>query len=376
MASTRDYYEVLGVPRDATPEQIKKAYKKLALANHPDRNPGNAEATERFKEAAEAFEVLNDTRKRARYDQYGHAGVQGNGGGAGFHDVNDIFEAFGGMFGDLFGGGQSSRGRTRRGDHLQVSVTIDLLEAANGCTREIEFSRNEVCDECDGSGAKPGTAPENCDYCGGHGQVVQSQGFFRVQTTCPACRGKGTTIRDKCGTCRGTGREKKKHKQNVRIPAGVDTGNQLCIRGEGEPGIGPNGQAGGPRGDLYVDIRVKKHPLFEREGTELFVNIPITYTQAVLGANIEVPQLEGRHDLNIPAGTQSGEIFRLRGQGLPDPHGGRKGDLHVVVALEVPKKVDSEQEELLRKLAEHEKINVSPHRKSFFETLKDYFTDD
>ncbi len=372
MATRRDYYEVLDVPRAASPEEIKKAYKKLALANHPDRNPGDEQAVSRFKEAAEAFEVLSDADKRARYDRYGHAGVSGN-GRTGFSDVSDIFDAFGDLFEGfgLFGGGGRTRSRRRsgrKGESLATSITIDLLEAAAGCTRDLDVRRREICSTCRGSGAKPGTTPDRCDYCGGHGQVVQSQGFFRIQTTCPACRGEGTVIRDRCSHCGGTGREAKNIKLEVKIPPGVDTGMQLCLRGEGEPGHG-----GGPRGDLYVDIHVRPHPLFQRDGTRLICRVPITYSQAALGAELDVPVLDGRYTLSIPPGTQPGEVFRLRDFGMPDPHGGRRGDLHVEVQVEVPKKLNDRQEELLRELAELERADVSPHRKSFFESLKDYF---
>lgn len=371
MASKRDYYEVLGVSRTATAEEIKKAYKKLALANHPDRNPGDPEAVARFKEAAEAFEVLSDADKRARYDRFGHAGVSGN-GGAGFRDVGDIFEAFGDLFEGFgfFGGGRTrARGtRAARGESLAASVTIDLLEAARGCTRELEIQRRETCSNCHGSGARPGTAPERCDYCRGHGQVVQSQGFFRIQTTCPACRGQGTVIRDKCPRCQGSGREVQTVRLEVKIPPGVDTGMQLCLRGEGE-----SGQRGGPRGDLYVDIHVQPHRLFQREGKDLTCRVPLTYSQAALGTVLDVPLLDGKHTLTIPPGTQPGEVFRLRGLGMPDPHGGSPGDLHIQVQVEVPKKLTPRQEHLLRELAELEQTEVTPHRKSFFESLKDYF---
>jgi molecular chaperone DnaJ len=372
MAQKRDYYEVLGVERTATVEVIKRSYKKLAGKYHPDRNPGDEEAVAKFKECAEAFNVLSDPDKRARYDRYGHAGVNGNAGG--FQDVGDIFEAFGDLFGDfgMFGGGRKARGRgVRRGANLRAGVTIDLAEAAEGTTRTLEIDRRELCDACDGSGAKPGTTPETCHYCGGQGQVVQTQGFFRLQTTCPACGGAGQVIRDKCQKCAGSGRQSKRVKLEVKVPAGVDNGMQLCLRGEGEPGPG-----GGPRGDLYVDLRVKEHPLFDREGRNLLCQIPVTYTQLCLGAEIEIPLLRGRHNLEIPAGTQPDEAFRLTGKGLPDPHGGPRGDLFVHLHLEVPRKLDERQEDLLRELAEQEKTNVSAHRKSFFEKLKDYFTGD
>jgi molecular chaperone DnaJ len=368
MASKRDYYEVLGVAKDATPEAVKKAYKKIALETHPDRNP-TEEGVAKFKEASEAYEVLGDADKRARYDRFGHAGAQGHQYG----DVSDIFEAFGDLFeGFGFGGGGRRSGggrRQRQGASLRTAITIDLLEAAKGCTRQLDATRNEHCDLCEGSGAKPGTKPVKCDYCGGQGAVVQSQGFFRVQTTCPACQGQGTVVRDKCTKCRGSGVEPKSVKLDVRVPAGVDNGMQLCLRGEGEPG--PNG---GPRGDLYVDIQVKSHPFFQREGRDLHCQVPITYSQAVLGADIEVPLLSGRKNLTVPAGTQPGETFKLRGEGMPDPHGGARGILHVHMQLEVPKKVAGRQQEIIRELAGLEHANVTPQRKSFFETLKTWFT--
>jgi molecular chaperone DnaJ len=368
MASKRDYYEVLDVPRDASHGQIKKAYRKLALANHPDRNPGDEEATTRFKDAAEAFEVLGDDEKRSRYDHYGHAGVSGN-GGAGFTDLNDIFNAFGDMFGGGLFGGTRRRGQARQGKSVETSITIDLLEAASGCTRELEIRRAELCSTCDGSRAKPGSQPDRCDYCGGNGRVVQSQGFFRVQTTCPACRGAGSIIRDKCPGCRGSGREMKTVKLELKVPAGVDNGMQLCLRSEGEPGPG-----GGPRGDLYVEIFVKEHSLFLREGQNLTCEIPITYSQATLGTELEIPILKGRHSLTIPEGTQPGEVFRLKGYGMPHPQGGPVGDLFVQVQVEVPQNLTEQQEKLIRELAELEQTHVSPHRKSFFKKLREYFT--
>ena len=372
MASQRDYYEVLDVPRDATADQIKKAYRKLALANHPDRNPGDEEATARFKEAAEAFDVLSKDDKRARYDRYGHAGVQGagarGGGGGGFGDINDIFDAFGDLFGGgggMFGGGR----RQRRGASLQTSMTIDLLEAATGVSRELNVKRAEPCDTCNGSGAKPGSKPLQCDYCGGHGQVVQSQGFFRVQTKCPSCRGAGEVIRDKCVDCNGQGKVARESVLEVKVPAGVDNGMQLCVRGEGEAGA-----QGAAAGDLYVDIHVRPHNLFKRDGGHLLCQIPISYTQAALGTTIEVPLLSGRHDLEVPSGTQPNETFRLRGKGMPSAQGGPTGDLLVEVQVEVPRKLSDREQELLRELAELEDANVSAERKSFFEKVKDYFS--
>lgn len=370
MASKRDFYEVLGVSQDASHDRIKKAYKKLALANHPDRNPGDEEATTRFKEAAEAYEVLSNSDKRSRYDRFGHEGVSGaNGRAGGFQDVGDIFDLFGDLFeGFGFGGGRSRR-RGRTGANLQTSMTIDLLDAAKGCARKVNVPRNELCRTCSGSGAKPGSTPDRCDYCGGHGQVVQSQGFFRLQTTCPSCRGAGSVIRDKCGECRGSGRIAKSVELDIKVPAGIDNGARLCARGEGDPGA-----SGGPRGDLYVDIHVNEHPLFAREGQHLICRVPVTYTQAALGTELDIPVLEGRHTQTIPAGTQPGQVFRIRGGGMPDLRTGRPGDLLIEVQVQVPKTVGEEHEALLRQLAELEQADVSEHHKSFLDRLKDWFT--
>ena len=371
MASTHDYYEVLGVSRDASPEDIKRAYKKLALANHPDRNPGDEAAVDRFKEAAEAFEVLNNSDKRSRYDRFGHAGVSGANGRTGFTDIADIFDMFGDMFEGFGFGGRSRRrsSRPRRGSDLRASVTIGLLEAAKSCTRSVRFQRHEICETCGGSGAKPGSSPERCDYCGGHGEVVQSQGFFRIQRTCPACRGEGNVVRDKCPSCNGKTMILVTVERDVPLPAGAYTGLQIRVLGEGEPGVN-----GGPRGDLYVEIHVKNHPLFQRDGHNLICQVPITYPQAVLGTDLDIPVLEGRHRHTIPPGTQPGEVFRIRGAGMPDPHGGRPGDLLIQAQVEVPKKLTDEQEALLRELADLENANVSPHRTSFLEKLKDWFS--
>ena len=377
MASKRDYYEVLGVAKDAAADDIKKAYRKQAMACHPDRHPGDQEAEQRFKECAEAFEVLSDDTKRAVYDRHGHAGLNGRGGVHEFNDIGDIFEQFGEMFGfgDIFGGGGGGRGRGgrggRKGASLKTNITLTLLEAAKGCTRDIEIERQETCKTCSGSGAKPGSTPDTCSYCGGRGQVVQSQGFFRIQTTCPGCRGAGKVIRDKCSKCRGTGHESKPVKLSVNIPAGVDTGMQLCVRGEGEAGTG-----GGPSGDLFCEIQVKPHPLFQREGLHLTCHVPITYSQAALGAEIEIPNLDGKQMLTIPPGTQPGEVIRLKRQGMPDPQGGGRGDLRVQVIVDVPRKLSPKHETLLRELAEVEHGNVTPQRKSFFDKLKTFFAAD
>lgn len=373
MATKRDYYEVLGVSKSASDDEIKKAYRKLAGKFHPDRNPGDSSAVTAFKEAAEAFDVLGNPDKKARYDRFGHAGVDAGAGG-GFQDASDIFEAFGDMFGDIFGGNRRGGGggpRARKGESLQTSLTIELLDAAVGCARELQIEKHVSCVTCNGSGAKPGTQPTKCDYCDGRGQVIQSQGFFRVQTTCPSCRGRGTTIRDKCPECRGQRVVRQSSKLEVKVPAGVDNGMQLCVRGEGEAG-----ENGGPPGDLYVDIHVKTHSLFKRDGRNLMCDVPITFAQAALGTELDIPILTGKHHIAVPPGTQPGEVFRLKSQGMPDPHGGPRGDLLVQFHVEVPKKLNKKQEELLRQLAEVDDKHVSPQRKTFFDSLKTFFSKD
>jgi len=375
MTKKRDYYEVLGVGRGASEKEIADAYRKLALACHPDRNPGDAEAETKFKEAAEAFEVLSDSQKRARYDRHGHAAFEG-GGGPSFSSAQDIFEAFGdifggGVFGDLFGGG--GRRGARRGAPVDCEITLELLEAARGVSKTIRFRRHESCDTCGGSGASEGSSPERCSYCGGAGQVRQRAGIITLQQTCPACHGAGTTISDPCKDCRGEAYVLRPVEKEIRIPAGVDEGQVLRVPGEGEPN--PDG---GPRGDCRVHIHVREHPLFQRQGPHLICQLPITFSQAALGAVVEVPTLDGREELKIARGTQPGELIRLRGRGMPSPHGRGHGvgDLIVEVHVEVPKRVSGEQEELLRKLAEAEHKDVSPRRKSFFQCLRDYFIPD
>jgi molecular chaperone DnaJ len=371
MAVKRDFYAVLGVDRQATAEEIKRAYRKAAAANHPDRNPGDQQAIERFKEAAEAFDVLGDADKRALYDRYGHeAFASRNGGRGGFNDLSEIFGAFGDLFEGLFtsSSGGGSRRRATRGSSLRCVIELELREAAAGCARTLEIERAEFCNHCDGSGARPGSKPASCDYCSGRGQIVQAQGFFRIQTTCPACHGSGEIIRDRCPQCAGSGREHRTVKLEVKIPPGVDSGMQLCLRGEGEPG-----ENGGPRGDLYCEIHVAEHPLFKRNGLDLLCAVPVSFTQAALGTEFEIPLLEGKQKITVPPGTQPGEVLRLRGKGMPDPHSRRRGDIRVEIQVEVPKKLSARQEELLRELAELERRDVSPHQKSFFEKLKDLF---
>jgi molecular chaperone DnaJ len=365
MASQRDYYEILGVERNATGGEIANAYRKLAVKYHPDKNSGDLDAIDRFKEAAEAFEVLNDPDKRSRYDRFGHAGL--NGGGAHhFSDVEDIFSAFGDIFGDLFGG--SRRSRQQKGRDVRCDVTLTLKEAANGVTKAVEFQRHERCQRCEGSGAADGSRREVCSYCRGQGRVIQSAGIVRIQTTCPACHGQGSTIKHPCPECRGSGQRLKKVVTEVQIPAGVDDEMRVRIPGQGEPS-----PSGGPSGDCYCFISVLPHPLFEREGQHLVCRVPITYAQAALGTTLEVPTLEGRGELEVPAGTQSGAVFRMGGKGMPDPRRRGLGDLLVQVIIEVPKKLSKEEKSLLRDLAELEHKHVAPDRKSFFQKVKDYF---
>jgi molecular chaperone DnaJ len=369
----RDYYEVLGVKRDANAEEVKKAYRQHALKNHPDKNPGDPDAERRFKEAAEAYEVLSDQNKRQRYDRYGHAGMEG----AGVHDfrtAEDVMSAFGdifggGLFGDLFG--QRRRG-PRPGQDLLVKLEIELVEAARGATKAVDITRQEYCGECHGSGAKKGTVATTCNYCAGQGQVVQSRGFFQVATTCPACGGEGVRITDPCPSCRGSGRVTQVAHLKVDVMPGVESGMWLQSRGQGEPG-----DPGAPRGNLRIQIIVREHPFLERVRNDLICHhVPISIAQAALGADIEVPTLDGPELLHVPRGTQSGEILRLKGRGMPDISGRGRGDELVEVVVETPKRLTARQEELLRELAEIEHIDVSPRRKSFFERLRDYFTEE
>ena len=371
MSTKRDYYEVLEVSRTASDGEISAAYRKLAIKYHPDRNPDDDEAIERFKECAQAFEVLSDSDKRARYDRHGHAGVEGPGGGAAqFTDINDIFEAFGGIFGDLFGGeGRAGGRRVRRGSDVQCQVTLDLVEAARGVNHKVRFARHARCEQCEGSGAAPGSSPVTCDYCGGAGQVLRASGILRLQTTCPSCHGEGKITKDPCRGCRGQGYVPREVTREVQIPAGIDDGMRVRLPGEGEPS--PNG---GPPGDCYCFIHVKDHPLFERDGQHLILRMPITYSQAALGATLEIPTLNGPANLTVHAGTQPGEVFTLRGKGLADPRRSGVGNLLVQVNIEVPKTFDAEQENLLRQLSELEHTAVTPHRKNFFEKVGDFFT--
>jgi molecular chaperone DnaJ len=373
MATTkRDFYEVLGVARDAAPDEIKRAYRQMALKFHPDRNPGDKEAEKKFRESAEAYEVLSDIEKRQRYDRYGHAGLEGS-PVHDFRTTDDIMSAFsdifgGGLFGDLFG--ERRRG-PRPGPDLLMKLEIELLEAARGTTRTIEVSRQDFCGECRGSGSRKGTSPTTCNYCGGRGQIVQSRGFFQVATTCPACGGEGMRITDPCSGCKGAGRVPAVVKLQVDVPPGVESGMWLQLRGQGELG-----DMGAPRGNLRIQIVVKRHPFFERRRNDLFCQVPISFAQAALGADVEVPTLEGPDRIHVPRGTQSGEQLRIRGRGMPDISGRGRGDELVEVMVETPRHLTARQEELLREFAEIEHEQVSPKRKSFFEKLRDYFTEE
>jgi len=375
----RDYYEVLGVERTASADDIKRAYRRMAMKYHPDKNPGDKEAEAKFKECAEAYEVLSDAEKKKRYDQFGHDGLSGSG----VHDfsrmnVDDIFGMFG--FEDLFssffggaGGGRSGgRGSRRsgpsRGFDLETTVNLTLKEVLRGCEKTIEFTRQDTCPDCSGTGSAKGAKPSVCTVCGGRGQVAKGGGFFQMVTTCPQCGGTGEMITNPCKTCRGTGREPKKRVVNIKIPAGVHEGQGIRVANEGEPG-----KHNGPRGDLYCYVRILQHEFLERDGNDLVAVVPISFTQAALGATIDVPALEGMKQLKVPAGTQYGKIFRIKEEGLPDIRTGRRGDQLVQIVIETPLTLNSRQEELLREFAASENKSVSPQAQGFIDKLKKYF---
>ncbi len=366
----KDYYEVLGVDRSVDQNDLKKSYRRLAMKYHPDRNPNDTEAEEKFKEAKEAYEILGDAQKRQAYDQYGHAGVQGGAGGGGSADFGDIF---GDMFGDIFGGGRGSSQRVYRGADLQYNLEISLEEAVFGTESTIEVPKQSTCEKCDGSGAAPGSSIEECETCGGVGQVRMQQGFFSIQQTCPRCRGKGKTIRVPCDSCNGTGRTHKNKKLSIKVPAGVDTGDRIRLSGEGE--AGPNA---GPAGDLYVEMQVRQHELFDRDGDNLNCQVPISFSMAALGGELEVPTLNGKVKLKIPAETQSGRLFRLRGKGVKPVRGGSVGDMLCTAIVETPINLTKKQKELIENFAsEIEKggDRHSPKSHSWTDNVKSFFDD-
>ena len=371
--SKRDYYEILGVDKSASEKEIKKAYRRVAMKYHPDRNPDDHDAEDKFKEANEAYEILSDPQKKAAYDQYGHAGVDPSaGGGAGGFGSGSFSDIFGDVFGDIFGGAGGGHRGPQRGSDLRYNLEIDLEQAVKGTTIQIKVPTLVGCEPCGGTGAKKGSSPVNCTTCGGVGQVRMQQGFFSVQQTCPNCRGKGKTISDPCNKCHGQGRVEETKTLSVKVPAGVDTGDRIRLGGEGE--AGPDG---GPSGDLYVQVAVREHSLFERDGKHLYCEVPISFVDAALGGELEVPTLDGRVKLKIPAETQTGKLFRLRGKGVTPVRGGSVGDLLCRVVLETPVNLTKKQKELMQQLQEsfEKEGNQSPRKKSWFEGVKSFFDD-
>ena len=369
--SKRDYYEVLGVDKSATDDELKKAYRRLAMKYHPDRNPGDHAAEEKFKEANEAYEVLTDAQKRAIYDQHGHEGLSGRGGGGGFGDAGGFADIFGDVFSDIFGGG-GSRGGPRRGSDLRYVMDLSLEQAVFGTTETIRIPTLEDCDTCGGHGTADGKPAPKCSTCGGQGQVRVQQGFFVLQQTCPSCRGRGTRVSDACRSCRGSGRLRREKTLEVKIPAGVDTGDRIRLTGEGE-----RGERGQQPGDLYVQVNVKPHEFFERDGNDLFCTVPIDFVTAALGGELDVPTLSGRSTLRIPEETQSGKVFRLRGMGVKSVRGGSTGDLLCTAVVETPVKLNRRQKELLREfgssLAGDDSSRHHPEADSWLGKAKKFF---
>ena len=367
----RDYYEVLGVSRDASQDEIKKSYRRLAMKFHPDRNKDDAEAENKFKEAKEAYEVLKDEDKRSAYDRFGHEGLRGAAGGAGGFSAEGFSDIFGDVFGDIFGGGRRGASQVFRGADLGYELKLDLERAVAGDSVTIDVPTQVACEGCDGSGAEKGSDPTKCTTCGGVGQVRMQQGFFSIQQTCPACKGAGTVISDPCKTCHGRGRVSRTKTLNVKVPAGVDDGDRIRLSGEGEAG-----RNGGPPGDLYVEIRVTPHKIFERSGADLSCEVPVSFATATLGGEVQLPTLDGNVSLKIPGGTQSGKVFRLRGKGVTTVRDPRKGDLFARVAVETPVNLTSEQESLLRQFedlvsAGGERHN--PRAGGWLESVKRFF---
>lgn len=377
MENDRDYYEILGVTKDADEKELKAAYRKCALKYHPDRNP-DSDAEEKFKEASEAYEVLSDPTKRQIYDQYGRAGLQGQGMNSGFADVSDIFSRFNDVFGDFFGSmfeGMGSSRRRRRGprpgEDLRYDLEITLPEAARGTRRELTLNMAAPCETCSGSGAKPGTSPVACERCGGAGQVRISQGFFVLTTTCPDCQGKGVVVRERCPKCRGRGRVERERKVTLRIPPGVDDGVRMRVQGEGEPG-----EPGAPPGDLYVFIRVAKHERFERHGRDLHCILPVSFPQLALGAKVQAPTLDEPQEVKIPSGAQPGDVVRLRGLGVPGLNGEAAGDICYHLELVVPRRLTRRQKELIRELAKEDGDEVQDGKPGIIERLGQLFSEE
>lgn len=368
MSEKRDYYDVLGVERGASAGEIKKAYRRLALTYHPDRNPGDAEAEEKFKELAEAYAVLSDDEKRRMYDQFGHQGVSGAGAGP---DLNDIFSNFGDIFSDFFGfggGRQRDPNAPARGSDLEMRLSVPFEYAIHGGEQEVKVPRTSPCSRCDGDGAEPGTSASKCDTCGGMGRVRMSQGLFTVQTTCPKCRGRGSVVQSPCTQCRGKGQTRETSEVTVKVPPGVQTGNRIRYRGEGDPG-----RNGGPDGDLYILLQVEESEVFERDGADLHLALPVHYAQAALGGEVIIPTLDDEQTIKIPAGTQHGEVKRIQGQGLPRVNGrGAHGDLYIHFQIAVPKKLGSRERELLEELAEEVGVRAN-ERHGVFDKIRDLF---
>jgi molecular chaperone DnaJ len=382
MASKRDYYEILGVARESTQDEIKKAYRKLAVKFHPDKNPGNKEAEESFKELGEAYEALSDVDKRAAYDRYGHAAFSGGGGGGGFggggggfHDPMDLFsqvfgQAFGGGFEEFFGGGggRKQKGAKQRGSDLRYDLEIPLEEAARGVEKELEIERFTPCDTCHSSGSKGSGGTRPCTTCAGRGVVARQAGIFIQQSTCPECRGAGETVADPCSACKGEGRTQRNSRIKIRIPGGVDTGTRLRSSGNGDAGV-----RGGTAGDLYVFLHVRDHDVFERDGSDLFCEVPLPFSTAALGGELKVPTLDGQSSIKVPTGTQGGTVFRIRDKGVVNLSNGRRGDLHVKLQVEVPTKLNTDQQDKLRAFSESIGEHNSPMQESFFEKARRFF---